>query len=428
MKLNKLKVLIVILISFAGSVAFSQVEGDRIIAIIGNEIITESDFQYQVQLYARQNQLSEISPYLVQQLFQSMVTNKIILAKAEQDSILVTDEEINRELDGRIKTLIDQVGSQQRLEETYGMTLSKIKNLLREDLRKNMKIERLKRKQFQGGLRATEKDVRDFYDSFRDSLPDVNEEFEVAHIFMERKVSDAEKTEAKRIAQLILDSIKQGGDFSELAKRNSSDSMSAIQGGDLGYAKKGTFVKEFEEVVFGLKEGEVSDIVETQFGYHIIKLNEKQGDKVKSQHILVSFPRFESSDFETINFLKDVKSKIERGDITFDSAAKLYSVDENNSKNGGYIGKIPAEQLDSFTVEALHNLSAGQISEPLRIGSDNNYGYEIYKLMNIYPPHKLNIKDDYDKIKRYAETYKENKQMEKWINEIRETIYVDVKM
>jgi peptidyl-prolyl cis-trans isomerase SurA len=357
-----------------------------------------------------------------------MVTNKIILAKAEQDSVVVTDDEIDRELDGRIKTLIDQVGSQQRLEETYGMTLSKIKNLLREDLEKNMKIERVKRKQFQGGLRVNDREVKDFYNNFRDSLPDVNEEFEVAHIFLERKISDAEKREAKRIAELLLDSIKQGVDFSDLAKRNSSDSMSAIQGGDLGYAKKGTFVKEFEETVFGLKEGEVSNIVETQFGYHIIKLNEKQGDKVKSQHILVSFPRFESSDFETINFLKDLKSKIERGEITFDSAAKVYSLDENNNKNGGYIGRVPAEQMDSLSVESLRNLSPGQISEPLRIGDDNNYGYEIYKLIKIYPPHKLNITDDYERIKRYAETYKENKEMEKWINEIRETIYVDVKM
>ena len=426
--MNNIKVLAILIIIFAGSAAFTQVDGDRIIAVIGNEIITESDFQYQVQLYARQNQLTEISPYLAQQLFQSMVTNKIILAKAEQDSITVAGDEVDRELDGRIKTLIDQVGSQQRLEETYGMTLSKIKNLLREDLEKNMKIERVKRKQFQGGLRVSDKEVRDFYNNFRDSLPDVNEEFEVGHIFLERKISDAEKREAKRIAQQLLDSIKQGVDFSDLAKRNSSDSMSALQGGDLGYAKKGTFVKEFEEIVFGLKEGEVSDVVETQFGYHIIKLNEKQGDKVKSQHILVNFPRFESSDFETINFLKDVKSKIEIGEITFDSAAKIYSMDENNNKNGGYTGRVPVEQMDSLAVESLRNLSSGQITEPLRIGDDNNYGYEIYKLIKIYPPHKLNITDDYERIKRYAETYKENKEMEKWINEIRETIYVDVRM
>ncbi len=426
--LYKIKLLIIFIIFLTGSFAYSQVEGDKIIAVVGNDVITESDFQYQVQLYARQNQLKEISPYIAQQIFQSMLTNKIILAKAEQDSILVTDEEVNKELDSRVKNLIDQVGSQERLEQVYGMTLPKIKLILKEDLQKSLKVDKLRRKKFQTGIKANERDIKEFYDTYKDSLPNVSQEFELAHIIMERNVSDAEKREAKRIAEEILDSIKHGGDFSDLARRNSQDSLSAIQGGDLGYAKKGTFVKEFEETVFNLKPGEVSDVVETQFGYHIIKLNEKQGDKVKSQHILIKFPKFESSDFETINFLKDLKSKIEKGEITFDSAAKLYSRDEDTKNKGGNLGKIPAEQLDSMTVLALKNLSAGQITDPLRIGSDEKYGYGIYKLINVFAPHRLSLSEDYDRIKKFAESYKENKEMEDWINEIRETVYVNIRM
>lgn len=408
--------------------AYGQTEGDRVIAVVGNEIITESDFQYQVQLYARQNQLREINPYIAQQIFQSMITNKIILAKAEQDSVMVTDDEVNRELDNRVKGLIEQAGSEERLQEIYGMTLPKIKLLLRDDLRKSIKVERMKRQKFQSGMRASEKEIRDFYEQYKDSLPDVSEEFDLAHIFMQRKVSDAEKTEARIIAQMILDSVKSGSDFSGLAKRNSQDSLSAIQGGDLGYAKKGTFVKEFEEAVFSLKPGEVSDLVETQFGYHIIKLDDKQGDRVRSSHILIKYPKLESSDFETINFLKDLKGKIESGEMTFEAAAKEYSQDESSKNNGGKIGKIPTEQLDSATIFELKNLSSGQISEPMRIGTDEHYGYELYKLNGITPPHKLNLTEDYDKIKRFAESYKENLEMEKWIDEIRESVYVDIRM
>ncbi len=423
-----IKAYIALVILSIAPVVLGQTEGDRIIAIVGNDIITESDLQFQVQTYARQNKIEEISPYVAQQIFQSMVTNKLILAKAEQDSITVTEEEVGKELENRLKSLIDQVGSQERLEQAYGMTLPKIKLLLKEDLEKNMKIEKMKRKKFQGGVRVSEKEIQDFFSTYRDSLPNVPQEFEIAHIFLERKVSEAEKKEARRIAELILDSIKQGVDFSELAKRNSTDSMSAIQGGDLGYAKKGTFVKEFEETVFSLKPGEVSGIVETQFGYHIIKLNEKQGDKVRSQHILIAFPKFESSDFETINFLKELKARIEKGELTFDSAAKIYSQDEATKLKGGYVGKVPADQIDSITVEALKNLSAGQITDPLRIGTDQNYGYEIYKLINVFPPHQLSMSEDYDKIKHFAESYKENQELEKWINEIKESIYVDVKI
>lgn len=426
--MNILKKLFAVILIIIGSNVFGQEEGDRVMAIVGNNIITESDFQYQVQLYARQNQLTEISPYLAQQIFQSLLTSKIILAKAEQDSIIVTEDELNRELDSRIKNLIGQVGSQERLEEVYGMSLSKIRILLKEDLQKNLKIEKLKRIRFQGGIRASDKDVRDFFETYKDSLPEVSEEFELAHIILERKISDAEKNEAKRIAELILDSIKQGSDFSDLAMRNSGDSLSAIQGGDLGYSKKGTFVKEFEEAVFTLQPGEVSEVVETQFGYHIIKLTERQGDKVRVQHILIKFPRFESSDFETIKFLKDLKLKIENGEMTFDDAAKEYSEDEGTKLKGGYIGKIPEDQIDSNNVVILRGLSIGQISDPVRVGADQSYGYEIFKLINIFPPHKLNIDEDYDRIKSFTEAYKESKEMEKWINEIKESVYVDIKM
>ncbi|MDZ4713321.1 MAG: peptidylprolyl isomerase [bacterium] len=429
--MKKIKISAVILLIFISAMVTAQTqapEGDKVIAVVGNDIITESEFQYQIESYASQNQIQEISPYLVQQIFQQMLTNKIILAKAEQDSISVTDEEVNKELEGRIKNLIDQVGSQERLEEIYSMSLPKIKARLKEDLQKNLKVEKLKRRKFQNGIKVSEREIRDFFNTYRDSLPDVSEEFELSQILMERKVSDAEKIEAKRIAQLILDSIKAGGDFSDLAKRNSTDSMSAIQGGDLGYARKGTFVKEFEETVFNLNPGEVSEVVETQFGYHIIKLNEKLGDKVKSQHILIKFPKFESSDFETINFLKDLKARIENGEITFEEASKQYSEDEASKLKGGNIGKIGMEQLDSMTVVSLKGLSAGQITEPLRLGSDISYGYVIYKLGKVYPEHKLTIEDDYERVKKFAVSFKENTEMEKWINEMRETIYVDVKM
>ena len=426
--MRNLKISLLLLLILSFKTVSGQIEGDRVIAVVGNEIITESDFQYQVQLYARQNQLSEINPMLVQQIFQSMLTNKIILAKAEQDSIIVTEDEVLKEMDSRVKGLIAQVGSVERLEEVYGMNLPKIKNLIKDDLSKNIKIDRMRRKKFQGGIKITEQEVKEFYETYKDSLPDQSNEYEVAHIIMERKVSEPEKTAARNLALQILDSIKQGVDFSELAKRNSGDSLSAIQGGDLGYAGKGTFVKEFEEVVFNLKEGEVSDIVETQFGYHIIKLNEKSGDRVKSQHILIKYPKFESSDFETITFLKELKRRITSGEITFDSAAKLYSEDLSTNEKGGYIGKIPAQQFDSLTIEAFSALSPGEISDPLRVGDDEKYGYEIYKLIAFYPEHKLNFKEDYETIKKYALSFKENTEMEKWVEEMRKTIYVDIRM
>ena len=136
--------------------AYAQKEGDRILAIVGNEILLESDFQYQVQLYARQNQLKSISPFLAQQIFQQMLTDKIIMAKAEQDSITVTEEEVNKELDNRIKSLVEQLGSEQKVEEFYNLSIVKIKLTLKEDLRKKLKADKLKRQKFQYGIKVSD--------------------------------------------------------------------------------------------------------------------------------------------------------------------------------------------------------------------------------------------------------------------------------
>jgi peptidyl-prolyl cis-trans isomerase SurA len=429
LKLIKLFLFPIFLISLYFPInGFAQQEGDRILAVVGNEIILESDLQYQLSLYARQNKLTQIPPALAQEIFNSLITDKIILAKAQQDSIEVSDEEVTKELDNRIKSLIEQVGSQSRLEEIYAMSIVKIRMLLKEDLKKRMMTERLKRQKFGSGVKSTDREVREFYKTYRDSLPRATEEFEIAHIYIERKVSDAEKNWAKDKAKQILDSVKKGVDFSELAKRNSDDSLSAIQGGNLGYVKKGSFVKPFEEAALVLLPGEVSDLVETQFGYHIIKLIDKKGDGFTTQHILVKFPTFESSDLETIKFLTDLKGKIQSGQITFDDAAKEYSKDESTKLKGGYIGPIGTEQLDSAVIERINSVSIGGITDPVRITTNGtDFGYEIIKVISKTPEHALTIEGDYEKIKRLADQYKEGKELDKWINDMRESIYIDTR-
>lgn len=429
MKITKIFLLpIILFFIYIPSKSIAQQEGDRIIAVVGNEIILESDLQYQLSLYARQNKLTQIPPQLAQEIFNSLITDKIILAKAEQDSIQVTDDEVSKELDNRIKSLIDQVGSQSRLEEIYDMSIVKIRMLLKEDLKKRMMTDRLKRQKFGSGAKATDREVREFYKTYKDSLPKAEEEFEIAHIYLERKISDAEKNAAREKAKDLLDSVKKGADFSYLAKKYSDDSLSAIQGGNLGYVKKGSFVKPFEEAVIVLQPGEVSGLVETQFGYHIIKLLEKKGDGFTSQHILVKFPKFESSDLETIKFLNDLKEKIASGKITFEDAAKEFSKDENTKTKGGYIGMVSAEQFDSSAAGKIKELSVNGITDAMRVSTGGSeYGYEIVKLISKSPEHSLTLETDYDRIKRLADQFKESKELDKWINEMRSSIYIDTR-
>jgi len=428
MKINKINLTyFLILILLFTSKIYSQKEGDRVLAVVGYDIILESDLQYQMQLYARQNQLSQISPAIAQQIFQQLLTEKIIYARAEQDSITVKEDEIGKELEFRIKNMVEQLGSEKKVEEVYGMSIGKIKIALKEDLLKKMKSDKLKRKKFQGATKVTDKDVNEFYATYKDSLPPAKEEFELAHIYMQRKITDAEKQLAKEKALRILDSIKSGVDFSELAKRNSDDKASAVNGGDLGYSKKGVFVKEFEETLYTLNIGEVSEIVETEYGYHIIKLNDKKGDLVKSQHILVAYPKLESSDLETISFLNDLKSRIESKKTTFEEAAKQYSQDVSSNQKGGYLGLVQIDRLDSLTFDAIKNLDSMHISNPLKTSEERDYGFELIKVINKVPAHKITLEQDYDKIKKLATLFKENSEMEKWVEEIKKTVYVDVK-
>ncbi len=425
-----IKILAVLFILFTAAGLYAQPgQGDRILAVVGDDIILESDFQYQLQLYARQNQLSEITPMIAQQVFQQILTDKIIYAKAVQDSIEINEDDINRELDFRIKSLIEQVGSASQLEEIYGMSLGRIRLLLREELEKKLRADRLKRDRFRGGIKVSDKEIREFFETYRDSLPASSNEYEISQIFITRKISETEKSIARQKAEDILDSIRMGVSFEELAARNSDDPGSKVNGGYLGPAGKGVYVPSFEEALFSMNIGEVSEPVETEFGYHIIKLEDIQGEKRTARHILVKFPRLESSDFESISFLNELKSRIERGEIAFEEAAIEYSQATDSKRDSGYVGFIPVESLDSVEIEAVQMVQDGGITEPIRVGGDQNYGYELLKVHKYVPEHELTLSnpDDYEKIKRFALYFKENKELEEWLNELKETIYVDIR-
>jgi len=408
---------------------YSQVEGDKIIAVIGNEVILESDLNYQLMLYARQNNLTQFNDMIVQEVFQNMVTEKLILAKADQDSIYVTDEDVQKQLDFRIKSMAEQFGSEKNLEEAYGLTIAKLKTLLKDDIRKKMKVERMKQKKFGYGIKVTRSEVQDFYDTFKDSIPPVPETFEMFEIMRIPALSDEAKSIAYNKIKLILDSLKNGADFSEMAKRNSDDSASAVVGGDLGKVKKGVFVKEFEDAAFLLKQGETSDIVETQFGYHIIKVNEKTGDIIKLQHILVKFPHLESSDFEAINFLKDLKRKVLNNEASFKELAFKYSQDVESAKDSGYIGKLNLNSLaDTSEAGILKNLNVGEISDPIRLGDNVNYSYNIFFIKDKFQSHIATLETDYQLIETFALNYKETKELNEWLEELKKSIYVEIKI
>jgi len=188
--LNKIKLIIIFTLFILAFKANAQKEGDKILAIVGNEIILESDLNYQIMVYARQNNVSQLSDQLVQLVFQNMLTEKILLAKADQDSIEVSEDELQKQLDYRIQTLSQQFGSEKNLEEAYGLTVSKIKSILKDDIKKKMKVERLKQQKF-GNMESIGKtEVLKFYDQFKDYISAVPETFELYQIVRTPEITD----------------------------------------------------------------------------------------------------------------------------------------------------------------------------------------------------------------------------------------------
>ena len=228
--MKRIKFFLASLVFLTALNTFSQGEGDKIIAIVGNDIILQSDLNFQLYNYMTQNNLQQLTNQLVEQVFQNMLTEKLMLAKAEQDSIYISQDEVNKQTEGRLSEIISQFGSEKNVEDAYGLTIPKIRKLLKTQLEQNLKIQRVKQQKFGYGITVTKPEVLKFFNDYRDSLPPVPETFDLYQIIRIPKISEDAKYIAKEKILQLQDSLKNGADFSELAKLYSDDSLSANPG------------------------------------------------------------------------------------------------------------------------------------------------------------------------------------------------------
>ena len=417
----RLKILFLMLVL---NLAYAQQKVlDRIVAIVGNEVILESDLNYQTYIFAIQNNLNPNDPNLKRYVLEEMINDKLILTRAIEDTIVVSDDEVDRQIEAQVQALVRQYGSERRLEEIYGKPLGRIKRELREDVKKRLMIEKLKQQKF-GTLTVSGYEVEQFYNTYKDSLPEVPETVELYHIMMIPKPVDSVEQAIYQKAKSILDSIRAGGDFKYFAETYSDDKATAKDGGDLGWVRRGMFVKEFEEAVFRLQEGQISDVVRTQFGYHIIQLIERRGEQVHPRHILFKIPLTEESDKMVISKLEEIRYKIISKQGKFEEMAKKYSEDEQTRMQGGYLGMIPVKELEPELKEVVSSLSDGDISQPIKMKYGNSYAYHIVFLKRKIPAHRMDLKDDYMRIYQYALIEKQNREYQKWVDKLREEVYV----
>ncbi len=422
-----MKYLITLILVFVQILSAQEVL-DKIVAVVDNEIILKSELDLRVQMEAAKSNLNPDDPILRKRVLNGMITEKLLYAQAELDSVVVSDEEVQQMLDNQMNYFIQQYGSKERVEETYGMSIERIKKEFRDDTRKNLMAQRLQQQKF-GEIEVTRREVEEFYETYKDSLGLIPEKFTLSHIFIDPSKSQNAKEKAKKFAEALLDSLKNGADFAVLATKYSDDPGSRAQGGDLGLVQRGVFYPEFESAAFALKQGEISDVVESPVGFHIIQLLERKGNQIHTRHILVMIKSDDKSDLRAIELLTEIKDSIRKGYNTFEYYARKYSDDKETAKYGGKLGTLEVGQLDKQILETVYTMKEGEISPPKKLViGPQKYGYHIVKLIKRVPEHVANIEKDYDDIKRLAEYRKREQEFKKWVEELKSHIYWEIKI
>ena len=416
--------------AFMVLLAFSSLKSqqnivDRIVAVVDKEIVTESDVQERITYAALQNRLDPKSPELRRQVLDNLIAEKLMLAQAILDSVVVTEEEVSKALDTQFQNFVRQAGSEQQLEKIYGKPVSRMKREFRPEMRKQLLIQRL-RQQREANLSVARREVEEFYESYKDSLPKVPEEVELSHIFLVPKADTSLENKTRLQLNVLRDSIVAGGDFADFARRYSQDANGA-KGGDLGWAKRGlAFVPEFEEAVFALKEKEISPVVKTEFGFHLIQLVERKGESVHARHILLRTEKGPASDSAAIHLLTALRDSIVQGK-SLAEYARRYSEDDETKSIGGDLGQISVDQLEPDFSSVVKNLKVGEISQPHRVALKNSYGYQIVLLKKRVAGHSANLTDDYRRVEQMALYVKRNKINAEWIEEMKKNIYYDIR-
>lgn len=399
---------------------------NKVLAQVGDNIILMSDVEIQ-KIQAKQSEMNVDFDFSCSVLEKLMV-QELLVNQAKLDSIEVSDEQVDAEMENRLRIIEKDMGGRDKLEEFYGKTTTQIKEEFRSIIKDRILAQEMERT-ITTGISVTPKEVSTFFEALpKDSIPFINMKLSFQQIVIYPDITPEDKKRAFTELEEVLDLIQVAGkSFETMARIHSDDPGSASQGGKIE-ASRGMMVPQFESTVFKLKVGEVSDIIETQYGYHIIKLISRKGDDYTCLHIL-NMPEFSNDAINDASIRMDeCFSRLNQNEITWDEAVSQYSNDDKTKQNGGIItNPITGDQL--WDMENLNQvdqqiylltdaMEKGDITSPnLYVDIfERKQGIRIVRLMERYEPHVANIKDDYTLIKAAAENDKKEKTMAKWID------------
>jgi peptidyl-prolyl cis-trans isomerase SurA len=404
---------------------------EKIAAVVDDEVILTGEVQQYAYFEAANQHINpdtDKDEYakIQKKVLEVLINQKILLAQAKLDSIVIDDAQVEQSLDQQIQDRVRQAGGEAELEKYLGKSIKEIRKLYKNTVRKQMLAQKIQSAKFQD-MKVSRAEIESFFKTNLDSLPQVGASANISQILIEVKPGEEAFADARKTAVILLDSIRKGADLGRLAQRFSNDPGSAKKGGDLGWFNRNDFVKEFAEAAAKLEPGEISDVVKSEFGYHIIQLIEKNGEKIHVKHILIAVATTDNDKIAAKQKIQKIREDIDSGKVSFEDAALRYSDDPAKKGNLGSLGWVELSTIqDKAFQKAVQALELNKISEPFE--SSIVTGYHIVKINNKRDARKMNLRDDWQTIESFALRQKQGKEMDKWINQIRSKFYVDVRM
>lgn len=435
MPLKKLTPILLLLLVACTAPVAAQTEPviDKVVAVVGKNIVKLSEIENSyASVRIRQGYDNAFENRC--NILESILISKLLIHKGEIDSTEVTDEEIESNVKYYLANYEQQYGSREAIRQATGYTYDELKDLLSKMLRDRILAERVQ-SELTANVKITPYEVAEYFNRIpADSVPTIEETFEIAEIVRKPDINEEERERVRLELNKMRERILNGDQFSMLATLYSEDPGSASKGGELGFFPRGRMVAEFEAAAFALKPGEVSPVIETQFGFHIIQLIERRGNTVNCRHILMT-PKVSPEDLLRNRILLDsVAREIRLGHITFADAAMQYS-DNANKIQGGKVTH-PSMGGYKFTASELRQLypgisfaqmNAGDISNATAMKTDENKdAYRIVTVVRRNPEHRANLTDDYDRIYYAAHEYAKQNKIYEWASKIIKTTYIHI--
>jgi peptidyl-prolyl cis-trans isomerase SurA len=399
---------------------------DGVAAIVGEKIILKSDVLQFAQMNALRSGINfttnpELASRFQELALESLVIQNILLDRAKVDSLdEVSDEEVDQALEQQIDAMISQIGSESQFEEVMGQSLRDFKGDHWYDIRDQIIAERYRGERIKA-LEVTRDEVEDFYTTYKDSLPAVDSRYELSQIILAIKPGEEARSRAYKEISSILDSLRDGAVFEELARTHSNDPSSKERGGDLGFVRRGELVQQFEEVAFSLEIGQMSDIVETEFGYHIIQLLDKQGERINVRHILITVTPTDIDREAVLSRIRDYFFLLDESPAHFDSVLNLLSMEDNPPPDLGYVGWIELGLLpDERFISALFGTKPDDITPPF----ETQDGFHILKVLDYKEGGIPTLEEYYPQIAALALRNKQSTYLENWLKRIRNDVFI----